>query len=824
MSVQKGKKRNTMKMLPEEKMIKKLYEEINNNLLETHILSQLMNDSKTTEIIKIILSKKKKTDQEVFIVKTFLKQLSNFMSIINKSGDEEKAEKILTKISTDLSLEVYQKNSFLMKVGEVGKNFFVTLSGKITVLVPKLITVSMSENQYKNHLIFLYSNNEKFLLEKTYFQNKNIFKFEITEVEKIEEKYIIELPLKITLEEYISRLNCENIPKIYSDTEIKQIKIFSYFNVVDLIQGSSFGEIALINEVNQRTATIFVKEDSVFGCLTASQYKNTMKKIQERIKIENIEFIFSLKIFNQIGIKLFNQNYWNYFIYEKINKGEYIFNYNDIRNKIWFIYEGEVKLVTPFLHINKLNKFIHKLTNSNLSAKPLPIIHNENVVLAHSKRGDILGLENILFEGKYICNAICNSKHCSFFSIDINILNDIKERFERVKDALDKFEKRKINLMINRLTTIKKTHDQTIHGEIKKSNLMTHINEISTNKIFDDSGQEIIFKQSELKKNQEILNLGNSENKEFKSLSSNRLSQIFFDPKKHNHRMSVKKSFMKLSSVTNLPSNLSLKFDHETGNIIDKKERKKTLDFSRSEISYTNSDDFSSNSFLSEENENENDNNTINYNNNNNYNKNYSKTINTNNNKLTLPFIGNNNTMNKIYKGNISNFKSYSTKNSSSKKITFNNLSEIKKTIVLKIPEKPKTNLIKFSPIEQDQSFLKDKRKERKKEEEIKNAMSLTEPNDIETKEYFNKIIKKRDNVTNCLSKTLQTNFLSEKGKIYHLRLFDNELEKFMIGKKKFNYFNQSNYSHGFKAKIIPPQFLPHGKKIQIKISKKNKK
>ena len=88
MSVQKGKKRNTMKMLPEEKMIKKLYEEINNNLLETHILSQLMNDSKTTEIIKIILSKKKKTDQEVFIVKTFLKQLSNFMSIINKSGDE----------------------------------------------------------------------------------------------------------------------------------------------------------------------------------------------------------------------------------------------------------------------------------------------------------------------------------------------------------------------------------------------------------------------------------------------------------------------------------------------------------------------------------------------------------------------------------------------------------------------------------------------------------------------------------------------------------------------------------------------------------------
>ncbi len=61
-----------------------------------------------------------------------------------------------------------------------------------------------------------------------------------------------------------------------------------------------------------------------------------MKKIQERIKVENIEFIFSYKIFNSIGIKLFTLNYWNYFISEKIHKKEYLFRDNELRNKIFF--------------------------------------------------------------------------------------------------------------------------------------------------------------------------------------------------------------------------------------------------------------------------------------------------------------------------------------------------------------------------------------------------------------------------------------------------------------------------------------------------------
>ena len=224
-----GKKHQNPRHSQEDKIIKKLYEDLNNHMLEPTNLSQILNNKKTAEMIKIILSKKQKNETDVFIVKTFLKQLSSFMSIINKTGDEKKAEKLLTKISTDLSLEVYQKNSFLMKVGEVGKNFFVTLSGKVSIIVPKVLNIQMTESQYKTHLKFLYNNNEKFLLEKTFAANKNLFKFELSEVEIKNDDFIIEVPLKISIEEYISKINCEYIIDSNDFVEEKQeVKIFNF--------------------------------------------------------------------------------------------------------------------------------------------------------------------------------------------------------------------------------------------------------------------------------------------------------------------------------------------------------------------------------------------------------------------------------------------------------------------------------------------------------------------------------------------------------------------------------------------------------------------
>ena len=112
-----------------------------------------------------------------------------------------------------------------------------------------------------------------------------------------------------------------------------------------------------------------------------------MKKIQEKIKVDNITFIYSnLKIFNCINLTLFTQNYWNYFISGKLFKGEFLFKVNEKKNKVFFIQEGEIKLVCPNLNINKINEYINNLSGNKDKIRKTQIYQNENIILFISKK------------------------------------------------------------------------------------------------------------------------------------------------------------------------------------------------------------------------------------------------------------------------------------------------------------------------------------------------------------------------------------------------------------------------------------------------------
>ena len=127
-----------------------------------------------------------------------------------------------------------------------------------------------------------------------------------------------------TIEKYIKDINAEDI--YIEKYNTNEVKIVGYFKVTDLPQGSSFGETALINDNQQRTASIFVKENSIFGILSSNSYKKCLKSIQEINKKKDIDFIFSSQLFNPISIFVFIQNYWNYFIHKKIVSGDYLLN------------------------------------------------------------------------------------------------------------------------------------------------------------------------------------------------------------------------------------------------------------------------------------------------------------------------------------------------------------------------------------------------------------------------------------------------------------------------------------------------------------------
>ena len=137
----------------------------------------------------------------------------------------------------------------------------------------------MSIEQYIEQLKTFY-NNELYLFEGIIKLNKkSTYYINLDEIQKKDKKYILEGNNKPkSLDEYLSYMNSEKFTDI-SSQYYDEVKLMYYFKVTELTQGNSFGEIALIDSKQKRTASIYVNENSFFGKLSAQAYKKSMKRI-----------------------------------------------------------------------------------------------------------------------------------------------------------------------------------------------------------------------------------------------------------------------------------------------------------------------------------------------------------------------------------------------------------------------------------------------------------------------------------------------------------------------------------------------------------------
>ena len=103
------------------------------------------------EIIQFILNKKKRSNDELNIIKTFLstmKYLSSMIKILD-------IDKILYSLSIYLKMERKSKDSILFRFGNKGKKFYILLSGQVTILILKETFVKISFMKFIMHLIML---------------------------------------------------------------------------------------------------------------------------------------------------------------------------------------------------------------------------------------------------------------------------------------------------------------------------------------------------------------------------------------------------------------------------------------------------------------------------------------------------------------------------------------------------------------------------------------------------------------------------------------------------------------------------------------------
>ena len=576
--------------LNDNKTIKALKDIIEEKERGNSLNEEIFQLTETFTIIKMILSKYQKDENDLYVISHYLLTLKAFVSsILQGQPFDFDIMSLLRKIAHDLYCEKYKKDEFMMKVGDIGNTFYVILSGSVSVVVPKTITVKMTKNQYIYHLKLLHQLGENYLLEKTFSDNfaelpylklqdilkekrishkrtkSNIQKvdfkidlykqlrnankitksFELKKKENeeikppinhyrirrrsvefslrrtlydihkenLEEKHrksiefirrnsaednIIQIiegdtlesekekknisnkkvenkkeehhqheeDKEFSLENYIRLINAEyiNIDKMHYTHDIK---LTGYFKVTDLYQGASFGELALINENNLRTATIFIREHSYFGVLTSSAYQKSLKHIQEINKKKNIHFIFNTKLFKDISLFNFD-NYWNFFINRKLMKGDYIFKQGQERDEIYFVQEGEFLLTTYNLSNRKLHLYLKEIGNFQPKKRDLLNIGKEiNVPLIYAKKGDMLGMDDLLYKGSYLCSAVCVSNRASIFAIDMNIFKNIYKNYPSVLNNWRKIEFRKKVLMVQRLLKINFCNKNSLFGEFR---------------------------------------------------------------------------------------------------------------------------------------------------------------------------------------------------------------------------------------------------------------------------------------------------------------------------------------------------------------------
>ena len=244
-----------------------------------------------------------------------------------------------------------------------------------------------------------------------------------------------------------------------------------YYKVLTLKIGNSFGDYALINENSLRTATIFIREDSFFGTLSKDSYQNSIKTLQEKINYSDVNFIYNTKLFEEITLKYLTSHYWNFFIKKRIKKDEILFEYNKIIEDIIFFYQGEVTLIIPNLTCKKINELINQINHQSI------MIYDENdydkpndTILKYVKKGDILGMNDIIVKNKFICNAICKSEKAIFFSINIKIFNWILSHYKLTFKNWKKLENANINFILDRLNIIKNYRNKNLIQNIRNEN------------------------------------------------------------------------------------------------------------------------------------------------------------------------------------------------------------------------------------------------------------------------------------------------------------------------------------------------------------------
>ena len=308
-------------------LIKDLNDQKNIKSLEKNIVEKEEQEKPLIHIdinlIQYIINKSRRTDDDLFILKCFLKNM-DFLSFLNIKG---RNDKLLLSLSKYLKMESKPKNTILFRYGNKGTKFYIVFSGQLSVLILKEMKVNISYTRYFIHLLILKILKEDGLLYKIISSN-----FGANRVDKNEFDFYYESINKF-VNKYFGKFNNKNrffFPQENEDENLKAL--LSNFNQrnhykelledLDLVLDSELSSSEEEEEREEKPKLLGRKKIEI------NKIKNPIKKGKDTRKIKRKEILKK----NPSLLKIY-----------KINKN---LNYSEL--PIFQIEQKKVKLIVVF--------------------------------------------------------------------------------------------------------------------------------------------------------------------------------------------------------------------------------------------------------------------------------------------------------------------------------------------------------------------------------------------------------------------------------------------------------------------------------------------
>lgn len=352
--------------------------------------------SKSNDELYSLLKNNNKSKEESLRLIRFL-QSNKFVQKILAVHNTKNVE-FLNALSISLTYEKVFKDNLVIRYGDVGDKFYMIFQGSVSVLVPVKQTFYMTEDEYLKHLFTLKHYNENGLVNQITVENRHIYDISEDDINFIYSKIKSETEdlaiteknknnngRKSTLKTaYLSKLiKCKkelfSVKRLYDECSSEEyisrtipapskrdiyhskVSLYVYNKIAELGSGEKFGDLAFKKDDQLRSASILSKEVCHFGVLDKEHYQEIIREFNERLKKQNIQFLFNSNLFCSID---FVKKYYKEFIFATFKRGEQLIKQGEANEDIYFLQCGDfdAKLFANHKELISLSKSLGTLT------------------------------------------------------------------------------------------------------------------------------------------------------------------------------------------------------------------------------------------------------------------------------------------------------------------------------------------------------------------------------------------------------------------------------------------------------------------------------